>query len=135
MNVDEVIAEHWHRDGPHSVESVASAALAVDALLHYLARATWDQATMPRGGDIYRVVGELRSGLGRLDQVLEQMGRHAYALSSDPGLYDDRRDGRDPRRTAKEAAAHLGRVREGLSGVLADLDAAHSAVAHLGSDQ
>ncbi len=70
-----LIGDYWPNDGPHSPSSVAAAALGIDELTHYLARATAPWGAGPTvlrtGPDIYRVVADLRSAVGRLDQVLD----------------------------------------------------------------
>lgn len=134
LNVEALIATFWHRDGPHSADSVASAALAIDELTHYLARATLHSDVLPQGGDLYRVVSELRSALSRLDQVLDQMSTRAEQIAHDPTLYDDRRDGRDPADTAYEAQGGLDAARPALGQLLAALGQAHNASGHLGHD-
>lgn len=135
LNVEALIATFWHRDGPHAPESVATAALAVDELTHYLARATSDRGSMPSGPDVYRLISELRSALGRLDQVLDQTAGHVAALANDPALYDDRRDGRPAAHTAEQARGALDAARTTLGPLLAALDAAHNASGHLGHDR
>lgn len=116
-----LIGDYWPADGPHSRESVAAAALGVDELAHYLARATAPWGAGPGvlryGPDVYRVIGELRSAMGRLDQVLDQIAQRAAALADDPTLYDDRRDGTDPDATARLAAAALTDARKALRSV------------------
>lgn len=132
-DVHAILAEFWHPDGPHSPDSVASAALAIDELTRYLARATIPASTtLPHAGDVYRLVSELRSALGRLDQVLEQTSRRMAAITADGGIYDDRRDGRDPADTAREAQGGLDAARVALGPVLDALGAAHRASGHLG---
>ncbi|GAA4554773.1 hypothetical protein GCM10023175_53490 [Pseudonocardia xishanensis] len=129
-----IIGKFWHRDGPHTPESVRSAALAIDELTHYLARATWRRHVLPSGPALYEFVGELRSAIGRLDQVLDQAARHAGALVDDPTLYDDRRDGRDPAQTAREVQGGLDAARVVLGPVAEALGQTHSASGHLGHD-
>ena len=90
LDAEKVIRTFWHPDGPHSGDTVQSAALAIDTLAHYLARATFGGSALQNGPQQYRVISELRSALGRFDQVLAQMSRHAAALRDDPTLYDDR---------------------------------------------
>lgn len=134
LDAGALVGTFWHRDGPHSPDSVASAALGVDQLFHYLARATapWAGANLPRGSDVYRLVGELRSALGHLDQVLDQTSIRAGELADDPTLYDDRRDGRDPADTAREMQGALDTARVALGPLLDALGAAHAAAGHLG---
>lgn len=90
IDAEKVIHTFWYPDGPHSGDTVESAALGIDTLAHYLARATFGGSALKNGPRQYRVVGELRSAFGRLDQVLDQMSRHAAALIDDPAVYDDR---------------------------------------------
>lgn len=133
-----LIGDYWPADGPHSRESVAAAALGIDKLAHYLARATapWGAGpqVLAQGGDLYRLVGELRSAIGRLDQVLDQAAQRAGHLTEDPTLYDDRRDGRDPAATARELEGALSHARLDVGTLSTSLSAAHSAAAHLGHD-
>lgn len=132
LNAEALIATFWHRDGPHSADSVVSAALAMDELAHYLARATFSSKVLPQGGDMYRLISELRSALGRLDQVFAQMSTRAEQIAHDETLYDDRRDGRDPADTAFEVQGGLDGARPPLGQLLAALGQAHNASGHLG---
>lgn len=129
-----IISTFWHRDGPHTAAQVAAAALAVDELTHYLARATWCRTSMPAGSDMCRIISELRSALGHLDQVFDQMSRHAGTLADDPTLYDDRHDGRDPADTAREMQGGLAAARLTLGPLVAATAAAHNTSSHLGHD-
>jgi hypothetical protein len=128
-NVEAIIGTWWHRDGPHDPDRVAAAALAVDELTHYLARATQGSMSGPR---LYRLVGELRSAVARLDQVFMQMSGHAAALADDPTMYDDRGRGHDPAATAREAQGGLDAALIPLGEVNAALGQAHRASGHLG---
>jgi hypothetical protein len=132
LDVDTLIATFWHRDGPHTPDTVASAALGIDELTHYLARATFGPSVLPHGSDVYVLVRELRSALGRLDQVLDQVSARTAALATDPTLYDDRHDGRDPAATVRELHGGLDGARVALGPLLAALGAAHNAAGHLG---
>lgn len=133
-DVDAIIAEFWHPDGPHSPKSVASAALAIDELTRYLARATIHASTLPHASDVYRLVSELRSALGRLDQVLEQTSQRVAAITADGGIYDDRRGDRGPADTARQAQGGLDAARVALGPVLDALGGARRASGHLGHE-
>lgn len=139
LDPEALIGTFWHPDGPYSRDLVATAADAMDRLAHYLARATapWVGGRLPHGSDVYRLVGELRSALGRLDQVLDQTSRRAEELAADPTLYDDRdrdRAQRDPADTARELQGALDAARVALGPLMDALGAAHSASGHLGHD-
>lgn len=135
VDVEALVGTFWNIDGPHSPERTASAALAVDQLTRYLAHATFPgrgAVTLPHGGDVYRQVGEWRSTIGRLQQVLEQLARRAGELAEDPTLYDDRRGDHRPAVTALEAQAALEEARQTLAPLDRALGAAHNASGHLG---
>ncbi len=131
-NVEAIIGTWWHRDGPHSADRIVAAGLAIDELTHYLARAT-STATLP-GPRVYRLISELRSALGRLDQVAGQLSTRIGQLAEDPTLYDDRGRDHDPAVTAREAQGGLDAARVALGPLTAALAAAHSASGHLGHD-
>ena len=138
LDVEALIGTFWHRDGPHDAESIKTAALGVDELLHYLARATapWEGNTLPNASDLYRVVGELRSGLGRLEQVLDQLFDRAGKLAEDPSLYDDRRSEVYPAgMTALAMQRALDTARAALVPLQTGLSDAHRAAGHLGHDR
>lgn len=130
-NVEAIIGTWWHRDGPHSGDRIEAAGLASDELAHYLARATLhaDQLPAPR---VYRLVGELRSALDWLDQVLDQLSTRAAQLADDPTLYDDRGRGVDAADTAFEVQGGLDAARPALGQLLAALAQALNASGHLG---
>jgi hypothetical protein len=130
--VEAIIGTFWHRDGPHSRTRTAAAALAVAELTHYLARATAHPETLQYGPDVYRLIFELRSALGRLDQVLDQASSRMAGLAEGGGLYDDRGDGRDAASTAREVQGGLDAARVSLGGLLDALGTAHRASGHLG---
>lgn len=131
IDAEKVIHTFWYPDGPHSSDTIVSAAAAIDYLTHYLARATFRGPT--KGPRLYRVVGELSSAVGRLDQVLDQLSRHAGNLATDRTLYDDRRD-RPASVTAGDLQGALDAARVALGPLAAAFRAAHSASGHLGHD-
>lgn len=134
LDPEALISTFWHPDGPYSRALVTAAADAMDRLAHYLARATapWVGGRLPHGADLYRLVGELRSTLGRLDQVLDQVAHRAGEMAGDPTLYDDRGPTRDPADTARELQGALDAARVALGPLAVALGAAHSASGHLG---
>ncbi|MGD9530403.1 MAG: hypothetical protein AB7L91_17985 [Dehalococcoidia bacterium] len=126
------IAQHWPPDGPHTTEAVRSAAEAFAEIARYLARSTMRPDAFPHAGDVYAVLAELRSGIGRLDQTLAQVSSHTAAFADDPALYDDRGPAHDPARAVREVQGGLDAARVALGPVLAALDSAHSSAGHLG---
>ncbi|WP_156819921.1 hypothetical protein [Pseudonocardia sp. HH130630-07] len=136
VDASAVACDYWHPDGPHTPATVAQAAVMVDEMTHYLARATapWvdPAAVLPHAGDLYTVLGRLRSGLGRLDQVLHQLAGRAENLSLDDTLYDDRGDDRNAGDTAAAGAAGLRDARRALPELIEALGRAHDATGCLG---
>jgi hypothetical protein len=133
-----IMGTWWHPDGPYSSERIIAAGLALDELTHYLARATLYPGVLNHGPQLYRLLGELRSGLGRLDQILDQLSERATDLAGDPTLYDDRSTRtrrRDPADTAREIAGSLDAARLALGPLTQALGAAHNASAHLGHNR
>ena len=123
-------------DGPHSAETVATAAQAVNRLVRYLNNATgpWNAPhTLEWGATIYRVVGALSGSVDGMEQLFDQLRIAAEAQATDPTAYDDRRD-RPAATTAHELAATINDARGRLGEVAAELDRAHSLAGHLGND-
>jgi hypothetical protein len=135
LDPERLVGTFWHVDGPHDADTVQSAAAAIDALTHYLARSTapWAGNVLDHGPYVYRTVGELSSALGRFDQVLDQLSQAVAALAADPTMYDDRRD-RPAERTAGELQGALDAARVALGPLAAAMRDAHSASSHLGHD-
>lgn len=133
----ELVDDAWPVAGPHDPDTVASAALAIDKLTRYLTHATPPGGpagqTLPCGSDIHRLLRQLRSALGRLDQVLEHTRARTLELQTDPTLYDDRRCQEHPAgRTVDELSEALWRTRAQLGDTITALGQAHAAAGHLG---
>lgn len=72
MNED-VIDKAWPYDGPHSTESVISAAEAIADLVRYMNNATRTPGRLPYAGDVYTVLGHLTTMTRRLPQLVTQL--------------------------------------------------------------
>jgi hypothetical protein len=127
-----IVAEFWYRNGLHSVESVASAVLALSGLSDYLARATWHRGVLPYGIDLCHFVGEMRYVVRRLDEVFDQVSSHAANLATELTAYDN--NGRNPADTARQVQGGLDAARVALGPLTDALEVAHSASTHLGYD-
>jgi hypothetical protein len=85
------LAAIWPYDGPHSAETVTSAARGVSELVRYLDNATSVPGTYTYMSKAANVASSLSEAVHRLDQLLDQMSR-AIADHVDSGdLYDDHR--------------------------------------------
>lgn len=135
MDAYEVVEQHWPYDGPHSDESVESAATAVGRLVRYLNNATWPYKKVVAGGPtLYRVLSSLNGAVYGLDQLLRQLQETARELAADESMYDDRRD-RPARTTAIEAVAALGEAVLALGPLMRGVESATSLTCHLGHEQ
>jgi hypothetical protein len=77
---ERIVERHWPYDGPHSSDSVVSAAAAVIALLvRYICNATW--TVRPQGPALYRALVSLNGAIYGMDQLLDQMATAALDLA------------------------------------------------------
>lgn len=87
----ELVAQHWPTNGPHTEESLASAAMAIQELIRYMAHATIGTtlSALPFAQDGYIVVGRLAHAMSSQEQVLRQLSAWANTLAADPQLRHD----------------------------------------------
>lgn len=131
---EEVVERYWPYDGPHSRDSVATAAAALGALVRYLNNATQAgtaPVTLPYPASAHQVIADLATTVARLPQLLEQLQAVMRAQAADPRLYDDRRD-RPGSLTADAVTALLTMGRTSSQRFWDDLTAAAELSAHLG---
>lgn len=132
---DEAVEAIWPYDGPHSADSVQTAAGALPDLVRYLNNATGPNGqNLPFASHVGDAVGSTRGGVALLDQFIEQLGMALVRHSNKgPGmLYDDRGQGHDAGQTVAAALHHLNEAREALHPLVDALDEAHGAINHLG---
>lgn len=129
----DIVERLWPFDGPHSSDTVTSAASTMAGLVRYMNNATWNPRLLP-GPDLYRVLSSLNSVVHGLDQLLRQLTNTLAELGNDPTLYDDRRD-RPAALTAGEIAGHLAAAWDALAGEpRSRLKRAAGLASHLGHD-
>lgn len=97
------VRAHWHSDGPHTPESIASAATAIEELMRYLAHATRGDLDVPT---LYAVTGSLAHATQISEQVLTQLASSCNALSERDDLRNDDINA-DPASAARIAAHEL----------------------------
>lgn len=98
------VRAHWHSDGPHTPDSITSAATAIDELMRYLAHATRGKVDVPT---LYSVTGSLSHATQTSEQVLTQLADSCVAVSGREDLCHDVADA-DPASAARIAADELG---------------------------
>lgn len=134
MDAYEVVEQNWPYDGPHSDETVESAATAVGQLVRYLSNATWPyKKVVASGPTLYRVLSSVNASAYGLRQLLEQLQTTAVDLAEDESMYDDRRD-RPARTTAVDTAAALGEALRALGPLIRAVEHASSLTCHLGHE-
>ncbi|MGB3443841.1 MAG: hypothetical protein WBA97_34320 [Actinophytocola sp.] len=107
-----IIERHWPLNGPHTNDTIAEAAQGAEALMRYLAHATYEPITA--GPALHRTLSSLHESLYMLDQVLGQVADGVRRdLANDYTLYDTR-SGRLPAATALDVADAIGEARQGL---------------------
>jgi hypothetical protein len=133
---EQLVAETWPKDGPHSPEALSSAADALYELVRYLNYAT-DRSgtTLPYAGYGYRLTGNLAGAAGMQPQLYHQLGRWAASLADDPRLrhYEHRDDPSVATRetlTASNAFAEAARLAEQLQAALGAAQSALSPLEH-----
>lgn len=128
----EIVESHWPLGGPHSDDTVHSAAIAVGELMRYTANAT--HQSIASGTALWRILSALHEAVVGLDQVLRQLADSASgAVADDATLFDDRHD-RPGADTAAEAGILLRLAREELVRSVKQLRAAAAAASHLGHE-
>ena len=123
-------------DGPHSADTVRDAAHGVYALVRYLNNATgpWNGGTTLRlAPAVDDVLGSIHSAAYALDQLLSQLADALARQSSDPTLYDDRRD-RSAAAVAEDAADQILAARDAAMAFADPLTDVRSLTVHLGHD-
>lgn len=131
-SAEEIVERFWPYDGPHSRDTVESAAQAIAGLVRYLNNATWNPQRLPAPG-LYRVLSNLNSMMYGLDQLLNQLTTATDRVADDPTLYDDRRD-RPARNTAVEVGSHLKAAAGALDGPRSAVERAVQLASHLGHE-
>ncbi|MFD3431328.1 hypothetical protein [Nocardia fluminea] len=94
----------WYSDGPHTPESITSAATAIEELTRYLAHATRGDLDVPT---LYGATGSLAHAASISEQVLTQLASACTDLSARADLRHDT-TGADPASSALIAADELG---------------------------
>lgn len=129
MNARSVVDRHWPYDGPHTDDTVADAALAIQRLCRYLANATY--RPLSSGPALYRTLSRLNEASVSLEQALQQMASGAVTvLGDDETLYDDRRD----RSGIDTVLAVASAVDDACQGMARRLELAAQLACHLGHD-
>jgi len=129
----DLIAQHWHADGPHTADTILSAALALSELAEYLVRATRSGKALTHASDGSVVVGRLATAADHQRQALAHLVEWAETLESDPGLRHDSRG--DAHTIAGEAAGWLNLASGELGSTARALERAQSALGHLYHDE
>lgn len=129
MAAYEIVEKNWPYDGPHTDDTIADAATAVERLVRYMANATYQP--IESGPALHRMLSSLSSALYMLDQVLGQVSAGAEStLAEDPTLYDDRHD----RPGLDTALAVANAIEEARQGISSRLHLAAQLASHLGHD-
>lgn len=125
-----IVAEFWPYDGPHTPETIVSAAAALAELTRHLANATRARATLADAPALSAVLGSLSAAASTLPQVLRQLDGSAEDLATDLDLYDNQGAPSDQTalRVAVECETAAGRAAQ-LASVL---DHAHQFASRLG---
>ena len=124
-------------DGPHSPDTVREAANGLSAMVRYLNNATggWNgKTTLRLAPTVDAILGSLHGCVFGLDQLLSQLGEALVRQSSDPTLYDDRRD----RQVADGALGAARRILAARDAAVAFADAVtdvREMSVHLGHDE
>lgn len=82
----EFVRRHWSSDGPHTPESITSAATTIEELTRYLAHATHGDLDVPT---LYAVTGALAHATQISEQVLTQLADSCAELSGRDDLRSD----------------------------------------------
>jgi len=85
----DVIETVFPYDGPHSRDTVTDGARAMAAIGRYLNNATQQTRIVGDGQALAAVVGNVKTVLFQLDQLLEQTAGAALRLAENPELYSD----------------------------------------------
>ncbi len=118
----------WYSDGPHTPESIASAATAIEELTRYLAHATRGDLDVPT---LYGVTGSLAHATQISEQVLAQLADSCAALSGRDDLRSDDINA-SPSATALIAADALGlAAQRDVRSLRQRLDTAQQQLGHL----
>lgn len=125
----QIVEEFWPYDGPHSRETMASAATMAAELVRYLNNST--QYGVHEAPTLWRIVAQVSTAVDRFDQLLDQLRRAAQALADDPTLYDAGR-GEPADAVAGELASWLNTARRLNRPLMYALDQASSVSSRLG---
>jgi len=137
-DLEAVLAEYWPYDGPHTRETVRTAAEMVPALLRYITNGTDPvngRVTLETAGDVHRTVTALHKTVGYLPQLLAQLERRVSDLAA-RGLLRDERDPVETylgRETARDVVAALGEVLPAVNFLSARLADVQRHSTHLGT--
>lgn len=130
-SADTIVEAHWPFGGPHTEESVESAAEAMCGLARYLVNALW--TVSPSAPSLRRLLSFLVTADHRVGEVLEMLVTEAHRLAQDPTLFDERRD-RPGSQTAIEVVEHINDAQVRYSGGRGALEKAWAAASYLGHD-
>ncbi|MBP2371333.1 hypothetical protein [Pseudonocardia parietis] len=92
LHTEHGIDDRWSIAGPYTADRVLLAAEEIDELTRYLAHATLPErahVAVTCGKDLCRLISALRSGVGRLDQVLVQIRHRAQECVAPPEDAED----------------------------------------------
>jgi hypothetical protein len=138
INPYEVVEAAWPYDGPHDDETVSSAATAISRLVRYLNNATQHRNarhTLAWAATTDRITGSLHETTALLPQLLTQLAAAMRAQCDNPGLYDDRHDGRDAAVTASTAAGLLEYAADAAHDLAGQLASVRRHTTHLGNNE
>lgn len=132
LDAVDLVNAHWPTIGPHTDETIASAALAISELYRYLAHATRSGKALPYIGDGYRALGGFTAGVSSAQQVMMQLGQWVAGLVDAPDLRHD--NAGDPAGTAAMAVNELVVAAGAFGRAATALGRAQSALGHLYHD-
>lgn len=136
MSVSEMVEQQLPVGRGYSPERAQDAAETVGYLVRYLNYATGPFGacqTLRFASDAYRLMSDIGEAVRGLDQLLAQVRMDLAVKSTDPSLYDDRRD-RPAAQTAEVARVTLAKARGSVGVLVADLSRVSDLMAHLGND-
>lgn len=125
----EIVEHFWAYDGPHSRETMASAATTLAELVRYLNNST--QYGVSEAPTLWRIIAQVSTAVDRFDQLLDQLERAAETLADDATMYDAARR-EPPHVVALLLADNLSRARQSMDEPRRALDAAAQVASRLG---
>lgn len=135
-SMSELVEQRLPYDGPHDDHTAVEAAQAVAVLMRYLNNATYQRTdVLGYAPQIYRLVGALRDGVYRLDELMDHLAEELkHKARHDHTMVDDRGEAYSPEGTAREAARYLENAQQGAVDATNLLEQAFSSLSHLGHD-